>query len=250
MQFLPRYCHRDVVVKVEYFATNANFLTLQQEEFYDYFSSQEIICALYLCPVGAVPLGIGTGLYNVFFGKITLLVTSWSMAFAPVNTILDGIQAQANWTKHRLWLKICRHWQDAVGEAVAIHTCPTGIYRHVLQVAVSSGVWAQSLSFERRSILQKLHLLIEDDSIVDIHFSTARWEKVYSRTNKGKSIEQPKEDLPKTPQEAIDRCMVVLQKQKAFKYRCPQCGAPASQLEIDRWQMCHNCACRYLFSGR
>ncbi len=172
------------------------------------------------------------------------------MAFAPVDTILDRIQAQEKWAKQRLWRKIYQYWGEAVGHLVAPHTHPTGLYRQVLQVAVSSGVWAQSLSFERRGILHKLHRLIEDDSIVDIHFSTARWEKRNTIAKKGKNNDNHRVDFPKTPQEALDRCALVLQNQKAFQYRCPQCGAPACQLEIDRWQMCHHCATRYLFSGR
>lgn len=170
------------------------------------------------------------------------------MAFAPVNTILDRIQAQEKWAKQRLWRKIYLHWRDAVGDLVAPHTHPTGIYRQILQVAVSSGVWAQNLSFERRRILHKLHHLIGDNSIIDIHFSTARWEKINLSTKKDKNYDHKNTDFPKTPQEALDRCALVFQKQKTFQYRCPQCGSPACQLEIDRWQMCHHCATRYLFS--
>ncbi len=173
------------------------------------------------------------------------------MAFAPVNTILDQIQAQEKWRQGRLWFLVVRYWGEAVGELVAPHTRPTGIHRQVLQVAVSSGVWAQSLTFARRSILQKLYLLMEDKlaeekPIVDIHFSTARWEKVPPHPTVNKR--QTKE-LPQTPQEAIDRCLSSLQ-QKKWQHRCPQCGAPASAMEIDRWQMCRYCASRYLFTGK
>ncbi|PLS68755.1 MAG: hypothetical protein CV045_06070 [Cyanobacteria bacterium M5B4] len=176
------------------------------------------------------------------------------MAFAPVNTILDRIQAQEKWRQGRLWFLVVRYWGEAVGALVAPHTRPTGIHRQVLQVAVSSGVWAQNLTFARRSILQKLHLLMADqlteaNPIVDIHFSTARWEKVSPSPAVNKRQTKTIKELPQSPQEAIDRCMTSLQ-QKKWQYRCPQCGAPASALEIDRWQMCRYCASRHLLSQK
>lgn len=171
------------------------------------------------------------------------------MSFVSLDSILDRLQSQEKWAQERLWRKIFRYWSQAVGDLVAPHTRPTGLQRRVLQVAVSSPVWAQTLSFQRRSILQKLNQLIEEDIIVDIHFSTARWEKMNSDRKITKALMPPDNIIPTTPQEALDRCRSVVQQHKN-KHRCPHCGAPAAAWEIARWRLCQHCAVQLFFAHR
>ncbi|MCS6958481.1 MAG: DUF721 domain-containing protein [Pseudanabaenaceae cyanobacterium SKYGB_i_bin29] len=169
------------------------------------------------------------------------------MAFVSLDSVLNRMQSQEKWAQERLWRKIFRHWQEAVGELVAPHTRPTGLHRRILQVAVSSPVWAQTLAWQRRSILQKLNQLLAEDTIVDIHFSTARWEPVNSNPQPVPPAAARK--MPTTPQEAVDRCRALAQVRKQL-CPCPHCGAPASRFELERWRMCQHCVVRYFFTDR
>ncbi len=100
------------------------------------------------------------------------------MALTNLLSVINKIQSQPSWQERQRLLQISSLWPEVVGASVAQQTRPTGIYRQVLQVAVSSSTWSQALVFERRRILNKLLPLLAPnlEPIVDIHFSTSKWK--------------------------------------------------------------------------
>ena len=199
------------------------------------------------------------------------------MSLTGLPNILHQIQSRTSWQQRGQYLLIVEKWSDIVGESVAKQTCPIGIYQESLQVAVSSGVWAQALTFERMRILQKINGLwtnMPKPVITDIHFSTAKWsthqqtiqqQKIISTDHpsylpaiatSGIAKRNPKPEQavpisspPANPNEAFQRWQSVMQQRTKHLPPCPKCDRPANEGEIARWQMCRVCAISYLFNG-
>jgi predicted nucleic acid-binding Zn ribbon protein len=190
------------------------------------------------------------------------------MALNSLGQVIDRIQSQENWQHHRQYLQILEYWAVAVGESVAEQTRPCGVYRQVLQVAVSSSVWSQALVFERRRILVKLNpkLVGSAPPLLDIHFSTAKWASPSKPLNKPTSglaaepelselmklhpsfVRSPQSSLPANPRapetamEAFQRWSNAVKHNTAHLPKCPCCSCPTPLGEISRWQMCRTCA--------
>lgn len=196
------------------------------------------------------------------------------MSLTGLPNILHGIQSRTSWQQRCQYLLIAEKWSDIVGGSVAKQTCPIGVYQKSLQVAVSSSVWSQALTFERVRILAKINALLGDSNslaIADIHFSTAKWathQQTLSQTkvvtedhpsylpaiatdklrnnlklNKLERIPKP----PETASEAFQRWQAVMKLRTNQMPKCPQCDRPALTGEISRWQMCRVCAINHLF---
>lgn len=195
------------------------------------------------------------------------------MSLTGLPNILHSIQSRSSWQQRCQYLLIVETWSDIVGASVAKQTCPIGVYQKTLQVAVSSAVWSQALTFERLRILAKVNAKLGSANtlaIADIHFSTAKWAtrqqdldqlKVVAEdhpsylpaiaTDKLTSNQHPplKNHLkpPENASEAFDRWQEVMKLRTTQLPKCPRCDRPALTGEISRWQMCRVCAIEYLF---
>ncbi len=189
-----------------------------------------------------------------------------SMALTNLSPIIATIQSQPSWQDRRRFLQIISHWQEVVGASVAQQTRPTGIYRHVLQVAVSNSAWSQALVFERLRILGKLQPLLAKgmEPIVDIHFSTAKWSSFKSPVLSKEPLNSISELLrqhpsyisprplqikerslpPTTPIEAFQRLASIVKTQTATMPKCPKCKCATPLGELQRWGICSTCARR------
>ncbi|MEE3719026.1 DUF721 domain-containing protein [Tumidithrix elongata RA019] len=185
------------------------------------------------------------------------------MSLTGLSQVIGHIQSQTNWRQRNQFLQILQTWSEIVGDSVASQTRPTGVYQQVLQVAVSSSVWSQALSFERVRILTKLNAqLAIAPAIADIHFSTAKWASKPKQPLRPDLTEQLKQHPSylsvattqtapvKPPQdalEAFDRWSALIKQRSSELPKCDRCGCPSPQGEIARWQMCRACASQYLF---
>jgi predicted nucleic acid-binding Zn ribbon protein len=203
------------------------------------------------------------------------------MSLTGLPNILHDIQSRTSWQQRCQYLLIAEKWAEIVGDSVAKQTSPIGVYQKTLQVAVSSAVWSQALSFERIRILAKVNALVGGSSnlaITDIHFSTAKWathqQDIAKRTviaedhpsylpaipNVSKGVDKQKssnrqnpershdyQKPPETASEAFQRWQSVMKLRAPQMPKCPKCDRPALAGEISRWQMCRVCAIEYLF---
>jgi predicted nucleic acid-binding Zn ribbon protein len=187
------------------------------------------------------------------------------MSLTGLSQVIGHIQSQSNWRQRTQFLQISQAWSEIVGASVAGQTRPTGIYQQVLQVAVSSSVWSQALSFERVRILAKLNdRLAIAPAILDIHFSTAKWAskpKQLQRQDLAEELKRHPSYLavttpqsapvkpPQDPLEAFDRWSVLIKQRSSELPKCDRCGCPSPQGEIARWKMCRACASQHLFKS-
>jgi predicted nucleic acid-binding Zn ribbon protein len=200
------------------------------------------------------------------------------MSLTGLPNILHDIQSRTSWQQRCQYLLIVEKWADIVGESVAKQTCPIGVYQKSLQVAVSSPVWSQALTFERVRLLAKINKLLGSANslaIVDIHFSTAKWATHQQTLQQSKVItaDHPsylpaiatdtintikknaqghqQRQVPKPPEtasEAFQRWQEVMKLRTNQMPKCPRCDRPALLGEISRWQMCRVCAIEHLFN--
>lgn len=169
----------------------------------------------------------------------------------PLQTALQGFQADPAWEKRHLLLQIRRAWPEVVGSVVATHTDPVRIQREVLQVATSTAAWAQNLAFQRQLILVKLNPNLARP-LEDIRFLPGEWHRQRSQIGSLASEELktdgaiPDPDRPKlppaqTPQEAFQRWARRVKESQLTMYPCPACSCPAPREELDRWFVCGFC---------
>jgi predicted nucleic acid-binding Zn ribbon protein len=185
------------------------------------------------------------------------------MSLTNLLPVIAKIQSQPNWQDRRRFLQIISHWHEVVGASVAQQTRPTGIYRAVLQVSVSSSAWCQALVFERLRILSKLQPLLPAgmEPITDIHFSTAKWHSLKASVESPESLTSVSELLlhhpsyiapktlkstqlplpPSTALEAFQRLSAIVKTQTATMPKCPRCRCAAPLGELRRWEMCSTC---------
>lgn len=185
------------------------------------------------------------------------------MALTNLVPVIAKIQSQPNWQDRKRFLQIINRWHEVVGASVAQQTRPTGIYRQVLQVAVSSSTWSQALVFERLRILTKLQPLLPKgmEPITDIHFSTAKWHSLKtpipltdstpvpeillqhpSYISPTKSVEANQLMLPPSSAlEAFQRLMAIVKTQSVCMPKCPRCKCAVPLGELKRWEMCSTC---------
>ncbi|MDJ0704562.1 MAG: DciA family protein [Leptolyngbyaceae cyanobacterium MO_188.B28] len=187
------------------------------------------------------------------------------MSLQPLNHVLTNIEKQENWRSRRQFRRIVEIWPKAVGYAVARQTRPVGIHRHILQVAAASSAWAQTLTFERRQILEKLnaHASI---ALTDIRFSTAQWRKSpHSQTNlseleqnrlwrdhpswthgQGSALKSapPSGAENQNPMEAFQQWANRVQTRALNHPVCPSCRCSCPPGELKRWSVCAICAAK------
>lgn len=184
------------------------------------------------------------------------------MSFKSLNHILGVLQEQAGW-QEQPFQRLLKCWPEAVGAAATAHTRPVSIQRGVLWVATSSAAWAQTLTFERQRILEKLNLHLPSH-LVSIRFSTAEWQRskhsspgAKNQATKGLRHEHPSclvdaPSVPKggftpnhqNPHAAFGHWVKAIQARSHGLPLCPQCQCPTPSGELQRWAICSICAAK------
>ena len=182
------------------------------------------------------------------------------MSFKSINHILDALQQQTGW-QEQPFQRLLKCWPEVVGAARAAHTRPVSMQRGVLWVATSSAAWAQTLTFERQRILEKLNVHLPSP-LVDIRFSTAQWQRAENSSPVAENkttmrlwhehpscvVDAP--PIPKTsvtpnflnPNATFQHWAKVMQARAHGLPLCPQCHCPTPPGELQRWDICSICA--------
>ncbi|MEM8502567.1 MAG: DUF721 domain-containing protein [Cyanobacteria bacterium P01_D01_bin.1] len=203
--------------------------------------------------------------------------TKKTMGLEGLNKLIKGLEDQDSWQSQRQFRLVLQYWPKAVGFAVARQTRPTSIHRSELYVAAATPVWAQTLTYERFKILQKLNRY-QPSPIKNIRFSAALWASLAKSNREGvsardhlqylsntgqtaPSLEHPDKHskhsltkhskhpltkrlkhLPTTPSEAFERWACTVQQMQTSQALCPKCKCRCPQWELDRWSICSLCA--------
>ncbi|HAC65591.1 MAG TPA: DUF721 domain-containing protein [Cyanothece sp. UBA12306] len=184
------------------------------------------------------------------------------MTFKSLNNLLKVIENQPQWSEYRRYCRVCQCWDKIIEPKFARHTRPLYIHRNILAVATSSAVWAQNLALKRYSLLKKLNSQLSCDQLSDLHFSSAQWYSsppLTTTTTPQSShpsdlnftnpvCDDPQISPPKTPEEAFQRWLKVVEKNSQFLELCPQCHCPTPPGELERWSICINCAAQTRFN--
>lgn len=181
------------------------------------------------------------------------------MSFQSIPEILDQLQIETLYQQQPLQ-RLLSCWQEVVGKVIATHTKPISIERDVLWVATSSAAWAQNLTFERQTLLKKINKILPT-SLVDIRFSTARWQSSKKKPFRQQSISSAEHPSylensfnqftipsPKNPHTAFANWAKTVKTQYSNLPLCPGCQSPTPQGELERWSVCSICAAKSFYS--
>lgn len=161
--------------------------------------------------------------------------------------LLQALQKDPRWQQDRSLRLLQQRWAGIVGPAIAAQAQPVAIQRQTLQVAVSSGAWAQTLGFERMRLLQRLRQEL-NLSLKDIRFSTAYRDR--------RSSQVPLESDRQHQAWQTHPCRLIesgqgsaiasdpLQRRRDLSRtlpRCPRCHIPSPPGELQRWNCCALC---------
>lgn len=193
------------------------------------------------------------------------LASSYSKVYEKVNrevgslmqslqTLMHQLEGSSRWQASAYFRQLLALWPQLVGPAVAQNSQPRTVYRGVLQVSVSSAAWAQTLMFERRRILAKLHQQVPATTamIHELRFSTGRWPPSQlgspltktaltahpSWVHAPPAVQQP---LPSTAAAAFSQWSQQRRRQLADQGCCPECQCPCPRQELQRWPVCAIC---------
>lgn len=163
--------------------------------------------------------------------------------------LLRQLQQDPRWQQDRTLRQIQQHWASLVGPAIAAQAEPVAIQRQTLQVAVTSGAWAQTLSFERLRLLQRLRqeLKVKPQDIKDIRFSTAyRDRRTITAPLESDRQQQSWQAHPCRLGDTLSSAIASdpLQRRRDLSRRlprCPRCGIPTPPGELQRWRCCALC---------
>lgn len=172
----------------------------------------------------------------------------------PLQSLIKQLERSPQWQASATFRQLAALWPQLVGTAVADHSQPRKVQRSVLMVAVSSASWAQTLAFERRRILAKIHqqLPSTQSEIKDIRFAAAQWRS--PQPTQGQ-LAKPQAQLerwaasPKRPADAakmtLDDAFSQWSHQKRLRLanqsHCPRCHRPCPTQEITRYRACAIC---------
>jgi predicted nucleic acid-binding Zn ribbon protein len=180
------------------------------------------------------------------------------MGLEGLSNLIKGLEDQDSWQSQRQFRLVLQHWPKSVGFAVARQTRPTSIHRSELYVATATPVWAQTLTYERFKILQKLNRY-QPKPIKNIRFSTALWavstrepdsqgtgerDRLQHPSYVGQTARpsEPSDHPPTTPTEAFERWARAIQQMQSSQSLCPRCRCRCPQGELNRWSVCALCA--------
>lgn len=186
------------------------------------------------------------------------------MGLTGIHILVQRVQATPAWHNVQQFLQLAQEWPEIVGVVVAQQSRPIALTEQgILRVAVSSGVWAQTLTFERPQILAKL-LEHSQLPIQDIHFSSRDWyrpglksKRKTTSTSTSKTPQSsspslaisptpgnPIGDPPQTAQEAFDHWQATLQMRSHHLKCCPRCQCPTPAPELAQYHLCQLCYAR------
>ena len=175
------------------------------------------------------------------------------MTFEGLNAVLKQLK-KTNWRDQQALEQLIQLWPEIVGPGVAAQTRPVSLNaQNILQVATSSGVWAQNLAFERIRLLVKVRTLW-NPAVKDIRFSPQHWHRPEVtpplilesdlksiRTLKRKTSKA----AAKNAQDAFkDWAKSVRKNASQHSDRCPVCQCLTPQTELSRWSRCALCTSR------
>ncbi|MBE7381377.1 MAG: DUF721 domain-containing protein [Leptolyngbya sp. SIO1E4] len=172
-----------------------------------------------------------------------------------LQTLMQQLERSPRWQASASFRQLLTLWPQLVGTAVAQHSWPHQVQRGILHVSVSSAAWAQTLTFERCRILEKLHRQIPATvtEIQELRFATARWRQTTQRSRPLASpqlrehpswaqVPQRQATLsPNTADDAFHGWSQRLQRQLADQSLCPECQRPCPTQELQRWPACAIC---------
>jgi len=183
------------------------------------------------------------------------------MSFQPLNRVLETLQPRLQRREASQMQIILDYWPKIVGATVSAQTQPLSLQRHVLRVATASSAWAQTLTFERQRILEKLNQVLPKP-LTDIRFAPADWQASPVSRSPVPGVEaqvmlwqQHPSRLPElplrkptkpvtTPQEAFRSwSKQVRSRAQSFPY-CPTCQCPTPPGELERWGFCAICTAK------
>lgn len=180
------------------------------------------------------------------------------MSFNSLNRILEAIEQQPAWAAYQEYRHLLQVWAAIASPQVAENTRPLYICRQVLWVATASSAWAQTLSFQRSTLLKQLNAQLPEP-LKDIRFSPAHWPVRQPATaaedamptalqQHPSSIEGlAEQDLPElpaanSPATAFQRWAAVIRWRSQNLPLCPNCQCPTPPGELARWTVCGPCA--------
>jgi predicted nucleic acid-binding Zn ribbon protein len=76
--------------------------------------------------------------------------------------ILQDVMAQFSLEKAFSQARIQKHWEAAVGPAIAAHARPEEVRSRKLYVSVDSALWLQELTLMKPSLIERLNALLEE----------------------------------------------------------------------------------------
>ena len=172
-----------------------------------------------------------------------------------IQILMTTLERSPQWQANAGLRRVLARWPQLVGEAVAQHSRPTKIHRRVLQVAVSSAAWSQTLTFERSRILQNLHESLPEtqSTIRDMRFAAGNWHEMTQRSQPtattplhhhpswAASQALPTASSPQSANSAFQQWAVRKQAQLASQGQCPRCQSPCPTQEVKRWGVCAIC---------
>ncbi|MBE9216894.1 DUF721 domain-containing protein [Plectonema cf. radiosum LEGE 06105] len=197
------------------------------------------------------------------------------MSFESIPEILEILQIETLYQQQPLQ-RLLNCWEEVVGKVIATHTQPISIEREVLWVATSSAAWAQNLTFERQRLLKKLNKILPTP-LVDIRFSTARWQRTKKKSFPQQNISpeshpsylgnildrgtpvsagtavarrctadsnQNIHSLPKNAHTAFANWSHTIKTRSQSLPLCPKCKSPTPKGELERWGVCSICAAK------
>ncbi|KPQ39145.1 MAG: putative RNA-binding protein [Phormidium sp. OSCR] len=183
------------------------------------------------------------------------------MSFQSLDQILQALSNQLVDPKQEPLDQIITVWPDVVGEKTARFSRPVRLSNGILQVATANAVWAQQLTFARRSWLTRLNRDL-DEPLRDIRLSPGLWHRdidppqpnpeyqlsehpsYWGAPGPSLSSWEPvtPNSLPSSPQRAFE---ALLQKVAVHTHQlplCPVCHCPTPIGELERWSVCAVCA--------
>ncbi|MFH7244673.1 MAG: DciA family protein [Spirulina sp.] len=186
------------------------------------------------------------------------------MPLDAIGQVFQQLERQPAWRSRGQFRRILEHWSTVVGPAVARQSRPVRLDQKILYVAVINPMWAQTLTLERLTILNKLNQQLGLD-LADLRFSSGDW---FRRPNPKAPLTEPvvdnlpdwlrqhpsfepgaistppPADHPLSPQESFQRWAALAQGMAASRMLCPDCHCPTPPGEIQRWSRCSICAAK------
>lgn len=184
------------------------------------------------------------------------LATPMSLTSLPA--LLGSLQQQPHWAHLRYYQHILLVWRQVVAPEIACNTRLLAVRQQVLWVATASPVWAQTLAFQRTTLLAQLNPQLSIP-LQDLRFSPGQW---YGNNHARETVTPVDTDLSaaippviastdapelepvRGSAPALDPWLAGIEQHPHTTPPCPQCQAPTDFQSLARWSVCACCACQ------